>query len=309
MRVKNEGELEQLGLTINSVDSSQDIRVAGLPLTVDPDGAQPNGGQSDDDRRPQEGSQVDDNTPPSDGGSGGDHTENSIRELFDRALSNLRDASALQARAAGFLRKTTLHVFEAGRALNEACQLLKSEQRWCEWLQQYGIARSTAWEAVELFRRAKKPSAIANLQITEAKIKFGIQKPREKAHGTATADTDSNTVGLARKSRGSSTSGTTQSRMTTPLEGHPNADSATTAVTTLRVADDDSTMPTADAAYALPPLDDAFVMRATDEDAFLAFVEQCGGLRRAAQVFQAAWRSAAEKARKHTDNTPEGESR
>lgn len=161
--------------------------------------------QSKDSSRSGESVDGDDNNTVATADAGDISTSDNERlhTIFKDALANLKKAKALQARAFGFLRKTTFHVFEAGRVLDEARKILTNGKLWCAWLKEYEIPRTSAWEAIQLFRRAKSVSAIEGLQITEAKIKFGIQKPRGAAgDGDETTDATSNAM-VAQKQKSS----------------------------------------------------------------------------------------------------------
>lgn len=159
-----------------------DSAVIGPDGTLDRTGQLSDGTQSDD----ATGRENEDQQDVGNGLSGEELDR--VRVLFEQARSNIKQGNALEARALGFLRKTTLHVFEAGRALDEAQKILKSEKIWCAWCKRYDIPRTTAWETIQLFLRAKEPSAIEGLPITEAKIKFDICKPRTKEEDADVSD-------------------------------------------------------------------------------------------------------------------------
>lgn len=76
-------------------------------------------------------------------------------------------------------RRSTIPTFRAGRALAIAQEKLKADRGWVEWLKAHNISRTTAWEAVELFKRAGSEEAITDMTLTQAKIKFKITRSRK----------------------------------------------------------------------------------------------------------------------------------
>jgi hypothetical protein len=67
----------------------------------------------------------------------------------------------------------------------------ESGLNWTEWLKERNIPRTTAWEAMQLYERAKKVEAIADLMPTEAKQKFGVVKSKLKNESEENDESDS----------------------------------------------------------------------------------------------------------------------
>ena len=78
------------------------------------------------------------------------------------------------------LTNVTTSIFQAGRALRLARDYFKETRDWGNWLKQHRIPRTSAWESIELFEKAKTEEAVANLTRNEALKKFGIRKIRGK---------------------------------------------------------------------------------------------------------------------------------
>lgn len=96
-------------------------------------------------------------------------------------------ASGALLEAGVLSRKCTVAVFRAGRALSLAQAKLKETNgwgAWGAWLENHRICRTSAWESIQLFERAGSEGAIANMTISEAKRKLGINgeppKPKPK---------------------------------------------------------------------------------------------------------------------------------
>ena len=75
-------------------------------------------------------------------------------------------------------RKSAVELFRAGRALHFIREKLKVQNAYIKWLEDIGVARTTAHEAIKLYYKAKKESALEKMTITEAKIKFGVTKSK-----------------------------------------------------------------------------------------------------------------------------------
>jgi hypothetical protein len=99
-----------------------------------------------------------------------------IDDLRRYAAERLGEAVALA-------RRSTVQVFRAGRALCLIKGKVESDEPWIAWLQRNDMARTSAWEAMKLFERAKEEAAIADIPITEAKKTYGIVKPRRDTGG------------------------------------------------------------------------------------------------------------------------------
>jgi hypothetical protein len=76
--------------------------------------------------------------------------------------------------------KSAVHLFRAGHALALARAKCKGEQHgnWKKFKKKHTIADTTANDAIRLFENAKTEDALVGLGITEAKVKFGVTRPR-----------------------------------------------------------------------------------------------------------------------------------
>ncbi|MBY0522787.1 MAG: hypothetical protein K2R98_05295 [Gemmataceae bacterium] len=77
------------------------------------------------------------------------------------------------------LTSATTSIFQAGRALKLARDQFLETREWTKWLKAQGIPRTSAWEAIELFEKARVEDAVANLTRSEALRKFGVRKDRQ----------------------------------------------------------------------------------------------------------------------------------
>lgn len=84
-------------------------------------------------------------------------------------------------------RRSTLAFFLAGFALSLA-KAKVTDRTWGKVLARYNIPASTAWEAIELFERAKNEEEIRDLTVADALKKFGIRRPKEAAAAAATVN-------------------------------------------------------------------------------------------------------------------------
>jgi hypothetical protein len=100
-----------------------------------------------------------------------------IERLADYAIKGLEQAKVFEVEANLVARKSTVQLFRAGHALHILQEKLKGDSQWCSWLKEHRIPRTNAWEAIQLFIRAKTESAVTDLTPGEAKQKYGISKP------------------------------------------------------------------------------------------------------------------------------------
>jgi hypothetical protein len=70
-------------------------------------------------------------------------------------------------------RRTSVETHRLGHALSIIQQKTKPFGKWTKWLAKHNIPRQTAWEAIKLYESATEDE-VAELTITDAKIKFGI---------------------------------------------------------------------------------------------------------------------------------------
>lgn len=108
--------------------------------------------------------------------------------------AELAESARLDGEARDLVRRSAVHLFRAGRALHLARERLKAAGEWCGWQTRHGIARTSAWEAIELYERAGNEEAVAGLAISEAKTQFGVTRGRTEA---ATADAAGEAAGNA----------------------------------------------------------------------------------------------------------------
>jgi hypothetical protein len=139
--VKNESDLNKLGLKIHPSDPTKAVSLN------QPSDALPNEGWT-------------------------------LEQLGQFALTSVAESKRLHADAACLARKSTVQVFWAGSALTYAKPKVKEAgHKWSEWLMEQRIPRTNAWEAMELFAKAKTADAIAEMTLTKAKRKFKVTKP------------------------------------------------------------------------------------------------------------------------------------
>ena len=70
-------------------------------------------------------------------------------------------------------RRTSVETHRLGNALSIVQRKTKPLGKWMKWLSKHNIPSTTAWEAIKLFEAASEEE-VAELPITEAKIKYGI---------------------------------------------------------------------------------------------------------------------------------------
>lgn len=99
-----------------------------------------------------------------------------LERLATYASTGLSEADRLQKEALRIGRNSTLQIFRAGRALWFARERLKADGRgrWGRWQEENGFKRTTVWEAIELYERAKSEGAVMDLTPSEAKQTFGV---------------------------------------------------------------------------------------------------------------------------------------
>jgi hypothetical protein len=102
--------------------------------------------------------------------------------------------------------KATAAIFRLGRWLSQAHDRLLNDGRgkWTAFLAENEVPRTTAWEAMELFRRAGSEEAVSRMTPTEAKRHFGVVEEKDavptpplssvKAGGTTADSSDGDGV-------------------------------------------------------------------------------------------------------------------
>lgn len=128
----------------------------------------------------------------------------SLKKLGLFAREEFDEYRKWRRRAKKSAHKATLAIFRMGRWLSQANDRLINAGRgkWTAFLSENDLPRTTAWEAEELFRRAKTEAAVSKMTPTEAKRKFKVVPPKKKATsepsvpsvkgGRATADSGNN---------------------------------------------------------------------------------------------------------------------
>lgn len=106
----------------------------------------------------------------------------SLMELMGNAHEQIDRYRSLLGQARQSRKDATLAIFRAGEWLSLARKKFKAEGRgkWTAFLKEYGIPRTTGWEAETLFQRAKTEEAVGGMTPTEAKRKFKVVKPKKK---------------------------------------------------------------------------------------------------------------------------------
>jgi hypothetical protein len=103
-----------------------------------------------------------------------------LEKLTDYVTDCFKCRDEMNDHLAAIGRKSTVELFRAGHALDVIREKLKADKAYVQWLEDNGIARTTAHDAIKLYYKAKTESAVEKLTITEAKIKFGVTKAKPK---------------------------------------------------------------------------------------------------------------------------------
>lgn len=106
----------------------------------------------------------------------------SLDELMDCAYEEIDQYRSLLGQARQSRKDATLAIFRAGEWLSLARTKFKADGRgkWTAFLKEYGIPRTTGWEAETLYKRAKTEAAVNDMSPTEAKQKFKVVKEKNK---------------------------------------------------------------------------------------------------------------------------------
>lgn len=99
-----------------------------------------------------------------------------LEQLGRYAATSLNEADRLLRESIQLGRRSTVQIFRSGHALAIARRKVPWGE-WGRWLATHHIKRTTAWEAIQLYERAGSEEAIATLAPTEAKRRYGIDKP------------------------------------------------------------------------------------------------------------------------------------
>lgn len=97
-----------------------------------------------------------------------------LERLAAYAAVNLQTSESIDRHMFALGRKSVLSFFRAGCALSHARTKLLQEGEWVGWQQQNGLARTTVFEAITLFERAKTEDAVEGMTLGQAKKFFGI---------------------------------------------------------------------------------------------------------------------------------------
>lgn len=146
----------------------------------------------------------------------------SLAELMDCAYEQIDQYRSLLGQARQSRQDATLAIFRAGEWLSLARNKFKAEGRgkWTAFLKEYGIPRTTGWEAQTLFQRAKTEEAVGGMTPTEAKQKFKVVKPKK----TTTSEPTVPSAKASRVTAGSGNDSGTSMPMTPRRYGEPPSD-------------------------------------------------------------------------------------
>ena len=119
-------------------------------------------------------------------------TPREVADEFDRLMNSaadqIRQSDALNEESERLFNQALLSghdsaklIYGAGKALTEAREKKPPGKSWSDCLKPVGISRTSAWEAMKLYELAPCEAEIAEMTRTEAKVKFGIVKPKRKA--------------------------------------------------------------------------------------------------------------------------------
>jgi hypothetical protein len=105
----------------------------------------------------------------------------SLMELGLFAREEIGNYKRWVRKAKKYAFKATLAIFRAGKCLTLAHERLIDEGRgqWTAFLKENDLPRTTAWEAEELFKRAKTEDAVHQLTPTQAKRQFAVVKVKQ----------------------------------------------------------------------------------------------------------------------------------
>ena len=112
----------------------------------------------------------------------------SVTRLMKFAAGTAAQSDRLETESEGLFEQaralshdSALQTHRLGEALTIARKKLPAGNSWTEMLKSFGIAKTTAWEAMKLFTLAPLEDQLKGLTRTEAKINFGIVKPKKKS--------------------------------------------------------------------------------------------------------------------------------
>src|SRR5262249_40437737 len=91
----------------------------------------------------------------------------STDRLAEYVHAKLDEARHVDNMAQQLAKRSSVQVFRAGHALSIVRDRLKVSRAWERWLKEHGIRKTSAWEAIELCRRAQTEEAVKILTITE----------------------------------------------------------------------------------------------------------------------------------------------
>lgn len=116
----------------------------------------------------------------------------SLDTLASYAKGEVANSKAAEKLAILQAKKSAVHLFRAGHALFLAREQCKGEKHgdWAKFKRKYGLAGTSANDAIRLFENVKTEESLDGLGITEAKVKF-VYPPKQDgpaAGGEATGD-------------------------------------------------------------------------------------------------------------------------
>ena len=111
----------------------------------------------------------------------------SCERLMRLAKSELDTSMQFEIKAHSMACRSALSFFRAGQALSLVYEKATNEKNWVKLQDDYNIPRTTAWECLELFKRAGSESAVDGFTIAEALKKFKIRQSKKNSAAKATS--------------------------------------------------------------------------------------------------------------------------
>jgi len=109
-----------------------------------------------------------------------------LEQLTEYVRSCIKSRDDMTKQVISLRAKSAVEIFRAGQALQIIRDKLKAQKAYVQWLEDEGICRTTAHEAIKLVANAKTEKAVEKMAITEAKELFGVIKPKsEKSANSA----------------------------------------------------------------------------------------------------------------------------
>ena len=97
-----------------------------------------------------------------------------IDRLTQYVVSAYQTTTSIEASLAILTRRSVISAFRLGKALWLVRDQMKQIGSWGDWCEQHGVKRTTAYEYVQLFEKAKTEDAVKGMTLTQAKQFFGV---------------------------------------------------------------------------------------------------------------------------------------